>query len=102
MPSTALRKQLMGNVRSLVVKVGTMLLTDETGQLNGRLIGGIARQLALLHKRGIKVTLVSSGAIGAGMGRIQLSHRPRSTSMLQATAAIGQPVLMSLYDWSIS
>ncbi|MHC4443762.1 MAG: glutamate 5-kinase [Planctomycetota bacterium] len=98
MPSTALRKQLMGNVRSLVVKVGTMLLTDETGQLNGRLIRGIARQLALLHKRGIKVTLVSSGAIGAGMGRVQLSNRPRSISMLQATAAIGQPVLMSLYE----
>jgi len=97
-PSTVLRKQLMGNVRNIVVKVGTMLLADENGRLDRKLINRITRQLVSLHKRGIKVTLVSSGAVGAGMGRAELTGRPRSTAMLQATAAIGQPLLMGLYE----
>ncbi|UCD27832.1 MAG: glutamate 5-kinase [Planctomycetota bacterium] len=102
MPSTALRRQLMSNVRSMVVKVGTMVLTDQGGRLDRGLIGRIARQLATLHRGGIKVTLVSSGAIGAGMGRTGMASRPRSTSMLQAAAAIGQPTLMSLYEKTLA
>ena len=98
MPSTALRKQLMSNVRSIVLKVGTALLTREDGQLDRALIGRLVRQVAELHERGIKVTMVSSGAVGAGMGRVDIAHRPRSLPMLQAAAAIGQPALMSLYE----
>jgi len=101
-PSAALRKQLMANVRSMVVKVGTALLTREHGRLDRRLIGGIARQLAELQRRGIKLTLVSSGAVGAGIGRVGLPGRPRSMSMLQATAAVGQPALMSLYERTLA
>lgn len=102
MPSTALRKQLMSNVRSMVVKVGTALLTRDHGRLNHRLISGIAGQLAALKERGIKVTLVSSGAVGAGVGRAGLGDRPRSLPMLQAAAAIGQPALMSLYERTLA
>lgn len=98
MPSTALRKQIMASVHSIVVKVGTALLTDEHGRLDHRRISSIARQLAALHARKIRVTLVSSGAVGAGMGRTGLSRRPTDMPTLQATAAIGQPALMTLYE----
>jgi glutamate 5-kinase len=73
------------------------VLTDDQGLLDTALIGRIARQMAALHQRGIRVTLVSSGAVGAGVGRTGLSRRPRAVPMLQATAAIGQPALMTLY-----
>jgi len=96
-PSTALRKQLMKNVRRVVVKVGTAVLTPAQGQLDKVLIGRIARELAGLTQRGMKVTLVTSGAVGAGMGVAGLAARPRSLPMLQAAAAIGQPTLMALY-----
>ncbi len=102
MPSTVLRKQLMANVRNLVVKVGTAVLTGNDGQLNRGLIAHIAQQLARLNERGVKVTLVSSGAIGAGMRRAGLPSRPRSLPMLQATAAVGQPLLMSLYQKTLA
>jgi len=97
-PSTALRKKLMSNVRSIVLKIGTALLTHEDGQLDRALIGRLVRQVVALRERGIKVTMVSSGAVGAGMGRVDITHRPRSLPMLQAAAAIGQPALMSLYE----
>lgn len=97
MPSTALRKQLMSKVRCLVVKVGTAVLTGDDGQLDKRRIVHIAEQLTALHQRGIRVTLVSSGAVGAGIGLTGQASRPRSMPLLQATAAIGQPRLMALY-----
>lgn len=97
MPSTQLRQQLFKRVRSVVVKVGTALLTGEDGRLDTRRIASIARQLATLHARGIRVTLVSSGAVGSGIGLTGQPRRPRSVPLLQATAAIGQPALMTLY-----
>ena len=98
MPSAVLRNKLVGDVRSVVVKIGTALLTDAAGGLDRRLIGRLARQIADLNERDLKVTVVSSGAVGAGMGRSGLAGRPRSLPMLQATAAIGQPALMALYE----
>lgn len=97
MPSTALRKQIMGKVRSMVVKLGTAVLTGDTGRLDQRLIAHITRQLAAIRQRGIQVTVVSSGAVGAGLGLTGQTGRPRSLPALQATAAIGQPSLMALY-----
>lgn len=97
MPSTALRKQLMAKVRRMVVKVGTNVLTDSSGGLDTARITQIARQLAVLHNRGLQVTLVTSGAVGAGMGIAGLTSRPKETPVLQACAAVGQPTLMTLY-----
>ena len=54
--------------------------------------------MAALTQRGIKVTLVTSGAVGAGMGKTGMAKRPRSLPVLQAAAAIGQPTLMSMYE----
>lgn len=98
MPSKTLRKEIMGKVRNVVVKVGTALLTGDDGRLDRALINRLVRQLAEVQKRGIRVTLVTSGAVGAGVGRAELPGRPRTLPMLQAAAAIGQPALMSLYE----
>lgn len=81
----------------MVVKVGTALLTGDDGQLEKRRINHISAQLAALHQRGIRVTLVTSGAVGAGIGLTGQPRRPKSMPMLQATAAVGQPSLMALY-----
>lgn len=97
MPSTLLRNKLMKNVRSVVVKLGTAVLTKKDGRLDKPLIGRVCRQIAALHERGIRVTLVSSGAVGAGMGLTQQKQRPRTLPGLQAAAAIGQPNLMGIY-----
>jgi glutamate 5-kinase len=88
----------MAKVRRVVVKVGTALLTGDDGQLDSRLIGRLVRQVVALHERGIRVTIVSSGAVGAGMGRTGMTSRPRSLPMLQAAAAVGQPALMAIYE----
>jgi len=101
-PSTLLRKKLMQKVRNVVIKIGTAVLTRADGTLDSQLIGRLARQVATMHARGISVTLVSSGAVGAGVGRAQLSGRPRSLPMIQATAAIGQPALMSIYERTLA
>lgn len=98
MPSTELRKQIMSGVRSLVVKVGTAVLTGDDGKLDTALIGRLVKQIATLRERGMKVTWVTSGAVGAGIGLSGQSRRPKHLPVLQATAAIGQPALMALYS----
>jgi glutamate 5-kinase len=97
-PSTTLRKQIMVGVRSVVIKAGTNLLTRDHGKLDQRVISSLADQLAAMTQQGIKVTLVTSGAVGAGMGKTGMAKRPRSMPVLQAAAAIGQPTLMSMYE----
>lgn len=97
MPSTELRQQIMSTVRSLVVKVGTAVLTGDDGRLDATVIARLVRQIATIRDRGIKVTLVTSGAVGAGIGLTRQARRPRRMPVLQATAAIGQPALMALY-----
>jgi glutamate 5-kinase len=97
MPSTELRQQIMSAVRSLVVKVGTAVLTGDEGRLDTAVIARLVRQIAAVRDRGIKVTLVTSGAVGAGIGLTGQARRPRRMPVLQATAAIGQPALMALY-----
>ncbi|MGB4258489.1 MAG: glutamate 5-kinase, partial [Phycisphaerae bacterium] len=77
MSSTELRKQIMSGVRSLVVKVGTALLTGDDGQLDRALISRLVKQIATLREQGILVTFVSSGAVGAGIGITGQARRPR-------------------------
>lgn len=82
----------------IVVKVGTRLLTHEGGQLNLIFIERLVRELADLKNQGRQIVLVSSGAIGAGMGRLGLKRRPEAIPELQAAAAVGQGVLIQLYE----
>lgn len=82
----------------IVVKVGTSTLTYENGKVNLGRMEQLCRTLADLQNSGKKLVLVSSGAIGVGMGKLGLPQRPEETEKKQALAAIGQCELMFLYD----
>lgn len=91
------RQEVVATADLVVVKVGTNVLTDERGQLDRARVASLARQVVLLQQSGKKVALVSSGAIGAGVGELNLGKRPVHLPHLQACAAIGQAVLMQAY-----
>lgn len=85
--------------KRIVVKVGTSTLTHHrTGRLNIRRVEQLVKTLADLQNAGHEVILVSSGAIGLGMGKLGLVERPKDTPGKQACAAVGQCELMYLYD----
>lgn len=88
----------MDQVKRVVVKVGTSTLTHETGKINLRRLENLVRVLSDLMNMGMEVILVSSGAIGVGVGKLGLSEKPRDTRQKQALAAIGQASLMSIYE----
>ena len=83
------RAAALAATKTLVVKVGTRVLTDASGRLDRDRISVLAQQIAEVGKSGREVVLVSSGAVGAGMGKLGLSDRPKNLADLQAVAAIG-------------
>jgi len=91
------RAALLRGVRSVVVKIGTNALSDASGHLDTALIGHFAQQVAALEARRVQVTMVSSGAIGAGVTELGLHGRPKDLPMLQAAASVGQSILMRLF-----
>ena len=91
-------REALKNLKRVVVKVGTSTLTYENGKLNLRRIEQLVRVLSDLKNRGMEVILVSSGAIGVGVGKLGLKHKPSITMEKQAAAAVGQCELMYLYD----
>lgn len=84
--------------KRIVVKVGTSTLTYDNGKLNLRCAEELCRVLSDLQNSGREIILVSSGAVGVGMGKLKLSERPAETAKKQAIAAVGQCELMFLYD----
>ncbi len=82
----------------IVVKVGTSTLAHPTGQLNIRHMEQLCKVLSDIKNAGHEVILVSSGAIGMGMGKLHLRERPKSLPEKQAAAAVGQCELMYTYD----
>ncbi|MEM8945707.1 MAG: glutamate 5-kinase [Planctomycetota bacterium] len=92
------RNEIMSAADSVVVKVGTRVLTRADGTLDDQRVASIAGQLAKLQRAGRRVVLVSSGAVGAGLGRLQLERRPTALAQLQAAAAIGQSLLIESYN----
>ena len=91
-------KNLLHARNTIVVKIGTNILTDKLKGINREQIASIARSVAHLQSLGNRVALVSSGAIGAGVAALRLKQRPRTIPEKQATAAIGQPILMEAYQ----
>ena len=89
---------LIREAKRVVVKVGTSSITHSTGKLNIEMIEKICRQLVNLHFAGKEVMLVTSGAVGAGLGKLGYSERPKSIAEKQAAAAIGQGILMHIYE----
>lgn len=92
------RQEIISAAHTIVIKVGTNVLTDATGQLNPTRFSALAQQIHNIRKTGRKVLLVSSGAVGAGVGRLMLGQRPADLRHLQACAAVGQSFLMRVYE----
>lgn len=88
----------MKPIKRLVVKVGTSTLTYATGKTNLRRMTQLCSVLADLHNAGLDVVLVTSGAIGVGVGRLGLSEKPKDIPGRQAAACVGQCELMFMYD----
>lgn len=84
--------------KRIIIKIGTSSLTHENGKVNLDKMEKLARVLTDLNNSGKEIALVSSGAIGAGMQRIGRSKRPEELPLKQATAAIGQAILMKMYE----
>jgi glutamate 5-kinase len=86
------------NPRRVVIKLGTGVLTSGVGQLNAVRIAAVCAEITALRRRGTEVIVVSSGAVGLGMGALGLERRPRDLSKKQACAAIGQSRLMETWQ----
>ncbi len=85
------------NYKRVVIKIGTTTLTYENSKLNLKLIDKLARVLVDLRNQGTEVVLVSSGAIAVGASRLGI-ERPRDINGKQATSAVGQAILMQIYE----
>jgi glutamate 5-kinase len=93
-----LRQEIATAAHTIIVKVGTRVLTSATGLLNQERVAALAEELHQLIATGRKVALVTSGAVGAGLGQLKLAKRPANLAQLQAVAAVGQSHLIETYD----
>jgi glutamate 5-kinase len=96
------RQEIMTAADTVVVKVGSRVLTREDGALDDARVAEIATQLARLRLDGRKVVLVSSGAVAAGIGRLGWKRRPANLAELQAAAAVGQSRLIESYNRALT
>ena len=92
------RQEIAATADTLVVKIGTRPLTNESGTLDEARVAAMAEELHAIISAGRRVLLVSSGAVGAGMGQLGLKKRPTDLANLQAVAAIGQSYLVQAYE----
>src|SRR6266511_3613112 len=94
----AVRTELLQGVSRIVVKLGTGVLTDSRKQPDLAQMGQLVAQMAAQREAGRDIVLVSSGAVGAGMGVLGFQKRPAELAELQACAAVGQSRLMTTYE----
>lgn len=92
------RKLLMEKSKRIVIKVGTSTLTYDTGKVNFARIDKLTMCISDLVNQGKEVILVSSGAIGIGMGKLNLTEKPKTIGEKQAIASVGQCELMHIYS----
>lgn len=92
------RQEVITSAHTIVIKVGTNVLTAADGTPESAQLQSVADQICGLMNKGRKVALVSSGAIGTGVGRLALGKRPTDLRHLQACAAVGQSFLMQAYQ----
>lgn len=91
-------RETLKSAETVVVKVGSRTLTHATGKLNLRTMEKMVRELADLSNQGHNVVLVSSGAVAAGIGKLGLVEKPQTMPEKQALAAIGQGLLIQMYE----
>ncbi|WP_440952559.1 glutamate 5-kinase [Methanococcoides sp. FTZ1] len=88
------RKEILGDAKKIVIKLGTTSISREDGSLNTEFMEKVASQVSELHNAGKQVILVSSGSIGIGIEILNLNCRPKEIPVRQAAAAVGQGFLM--------
>ncbi len=93
-----MRSQLLQKISRIVVKLGTGVLTDSRKQPDLAQMEQLVGQIAEQSRAGREVVLVTSGAVGAGMGALGYKKRPGQLAELQACAAVGQSRLMATYE----
>ncbi|QDT37316.1 glutamate 5-kinase [Stratiformator vulcanicus] len=96
-----LRKEVYETAETIVVKIGTNALSRADDTLDETRIDRLGAQIAEIRKSGRRVVIVSSGAVGAGLGLLGLTERPKDLPHLQAAAATGQAKLIQLYDQAL-
>jgi len=84
--------------KRVVIKLGTGVLTKGIGQLDTDRISALCQQVQTLRSNGIEVVVVSSGAVGLGMGKLGLERRPKDLATLQACASVGQSILINTWQ----
>ena len=95
---TGVRRELLKDISRVVVKLGTGVLTDSRKQPDLAQLEQLVKQIAEQRKAGKEIVMVTSGAVGAGMGALGYEKRPNELAELQACAAVGQPRLMVIYE----
>lgn len=95
------RQEIVRTSQYLVVKVGTNVLTKRDGRLNIKRIEKLVEEICFIRENGTHAILVSSGAVGSGMGILEMAKRPTYHPALQAIAAIGQSKLMQVYEQAL-
>jgi glutamate 5-kinase len=93
-----INKTLDKRNKRIVVKVGSSTITHDTGKLNLRMMDKIAMVLSDIKNEGTDVVLVTSAAVAAGVSKLGLKERPKTTKEKQAAASVGQCELMFAYD----
>ncbi|HSG32243.1 MAG TPA: glutamate 5-kinase [Thermodesulfobacteriota bacterium] len=96
------RKEYLKKVHRVVIKIGSSVLTRENGELNENIFDLLASQISHIKSAGLEVIVVSSGAIAAGMKKLNIEQKPEDIVMKQAIAACGQSTLMGIYEQSFS
>jgi len=93
-----IRKDSLGKVRRIVIKVGSSILASVERGLHHEVFSHLAKEISELKRQGYEIILVSSGAIAAGMEKLGYKSRPQPITHKQATAAVGQSRLMNIYE----
>jgi glutamate 5-kinase len=91
------KQRLLRRVRRAVIKIGSSILSTDTG-INRPRLRSLAEEICALRGRGIEIVVVSSGAVAAGRARLGMKGRPKTVPERQAAAAVGQIDLMALYE----
>jgi glutamate 5-kinase len=101
-PDLARLSEIYGKMKTLVIKVGSAVLTDPDGGVSGRALAMIAGEVHKQRSRGVSVVIVSSGAVAAGRKTLSLGRKPLSLAMKQAAASVGQNRLMWSWEKALS
>src|SRR6056297_3361823 len=91
-------RKLLKDKQRIIVKVGTALITHEDGKINLLNLEKLARVIAGLCNEGREIILVTSGAVGTGMGIMDFNNKPENVAERQALASIGQAALLRMYE----